>query len=122
MVEEQRIEENNLKSAPTSTTVKKQTTPGAIHPRIVSKPTKTEPIPVADGYCSVPKRHSKLQSLVDLVMWRDESRSAFIFGMGTSVIMSSSYTTDLNKVRILMPKVFTNPYVYCLKDVKISYV
>ncbi|XP_074360675.1 uncharacterized protein LOC141700926 isoform X1 [Apium graveolens] len=96
MVEEQRIEENNLKSAPTSTTVKKQTTPGAIHPRIVSKPTKTEPIPVADGYCSVPKRHSKLQSLVDLVMWRDESRSAFIFGMGTSVIMSSSYTTDLN--------------------------
>ncbi|XP_074371550.1 uncharacterized protein LOC141712480 [Apium graveolens] len=95
-VEEKRIQESNLKSAPTSTTVKKQTTTGAIHPRIVSKPTKTEPIPVADGYCSVPKRHSKLQSLVDLVMWRDASKSAFIFGLGTFVIMSSSYTTDLN--------------------------
>ncbi|KAL8154514.1 hypothetical protein AgCh_000030 [Apium graveolens] len=53
-------------------------------------------VPVADGYCSVPKRHSKLQSLVDLVMWRDASRPAFIFGLGTSVIMSSSYTTDLD--------------------------
>ncbi|XP_074335365.1 uncharacterized protein LOC141672618 [Apium graveolens] len=55
VIEEQRIEESNLKSAPTSTTVKKQTTPGAIHPRIFSKPIKTEPILVADGYCSVPE-------------------------------------------------------------------
>lgn len=96
VIEEKKIPESNLGSAPTSTTVKKQTTPVAIHPRIVSKPTKTEPIPVAGGYCSVAKRHSKLQSLVDLVMWRDASKSAFIFGLGTFVILSSSYTTDLN--------------------------
>lgn len=97
LIEEKKIQESNLQSAPTSTIVKKQSTPVAIHPRIVSKPTKTEPIPVvADGYCSVPKRHSKLQSLVDLVMWKDASKSAFIFGLGTFVIMSSSYTTDLN--------------------------
>lgn len=96
VIEEKKIQQSNLPSAPTSTTVKKQTPPVAMHPRIVSKPTKTEPIPVADGYCSVPKRHSKLQSLVDLVMWRDASKSAFIFGLGTFVIMSSSYTTDLN--------------------------
>lgn len=38
VVEEEKIQESNLKSAPNSTTVKKQTTPGAIHPRIVSKP------------------------------------------------------------------------------------
>ncbi|CAA3004011.1 reticulon B21 isoform X1, partial [Olea europaea subsp. europaea] len=32
----------------------------------------------------------------DLVMWRDVSKSAFIFGIGTFVIISSSYTRDLN--------------------------
>ncbi|KAL1819724.1 hypothetical protein ACET3Z_014593 [Daucus carota] len=96
VIEEKKIQESNSRSSPTSTTVKKQTPPVAIHPRIVSKPTKTTPIPVADEYYSVPKRHSKLQSLVDLVMWRDASKSAFIFGLGTFVIMSSSYTTDLN--------------------------
>ncbi|XP_063947914.1 reticulon-like protein B21 isoform X2 [Daucus carota subsp. sativus] len=96
VIEEKKIQESNLRSSPTSMTVKKQTPPVAIHPRIVSKSTKTTAIPVADEYYSVPKRHSKLQSLVDLVMWRDASKSAFIFGLGTFVIMSSSYTTDLN--------------------------
>ncbi|CAI0394480.1 unnamed protein product [Linum tenue] len=35
-------------------------------------------------------------SAVDLVMWRDVSRSAFVFGIGTFTIISSSYTQDLN--------------------------
>ncbi|XP_048598911.1 reticulon-like protein B21 isoform X2 [Brassica napus] len=39
---------------------------------------------------------SKLQSLVDLVMWRDASRSALVFGLGTFLIVSSSYANDLN--------------------------
>lgn len=33
---------------------------------------------------------------VDLVMWRDASKSAFVFGIGTFAIISSSYTKDLN--------------------------
>ncbi|CAF1767264.1 hypothetical protein HID58_088163 [Brassica napus] len=39
---------------------------------------------------------SKLQSLVDLVMWRDASRSALVFGLGTFLIVSSSYANDLH--------------------------
>lgn len=41
LIEEKKIQENNLQSAPISATVKKQT-PVAIHPKIVSKPTKTK--------------------------------------------------------------------------------
>ncbi|KAK8991676.1 hypothetical protein V6N11_062679 [Hibiscus sabdariffa] len=34
------------------------------------------------------------QSLVDLVMWIDVSKSALIFGIGTFITISSSYTQD----------------------------
>ncbi|XP_047327794.1 reticulon-like protein B21 [Impatiens glandulifera] len=44
----------------------------------------------------VSQRHSRLQSLVDLVMWIDVSKSAFVFGFGTFIIISSSYTNDVN--------------------------
>ncbi|XP_028781981.1 reticulon-like protein B21 isoform X2 [Neltuma alba] len=47
-------------------------------------------------YHSFPQTQSKLQSLVDLIMWRDISRSAFVFGIGTFVITSSSYARDIN--------------------------
>ncbi|XP_028783246.1 reticulon-like protein B21 isoform X2 [Neltuma alba] len=47
-------------------------------------------------YHSFPQTQSKLQSLVDLIMWRDISRSAFVFGIGTFVIISSSYARDIN--------------------------
>ncbi|XP_054807031.1 reticulon-like protein B21 [Prosopis cineraria] len=47
-------------------------------------------------YHSFPQTQSKLQSLVDLVMWRDISRSAFVFGIGTFVVISSSYAQDIN--------------------------
>ena len=33
---------------------------------------------------------------MDLVMWRDLSRSALAFGLGTFIIISSSYSKDLN--------------------------
>ncbi|CAN7026940.1 unnamed protein product, partial [Brassica rapa subsp. trilocularis] len=39
---------------------------------------------------------NKLQSLEDLVMWRDASRSTLVFGFGTFLIISSSYANDLN--------------------------
>jgi hypothetical protein len=33
---------------------------------------------------------------VDLVMWRDVSKSAFVFGFGTFLLISCSYAKDLN--------------------------
>ncbi|BBH08599.1 Reticulon family protein [Prunus dulcis] len=48
------------------------------------------------NHTSFQETHSRLQSLVDLIMWKDISRSVFVFGMGTFVILSSSYTKDLN--------------------------
>jgi hypothetical protein len=33
---------------------------------------------------------------VDLVMWRDVSKSAFVFGLGTFMLVSSSHAKDLN--------------------------
>ncbi|CAL0320137.1 unnamed protein product [Lupinus luteus] len=49
-----------------------------------------------EEYHSFPQTQNKLQSLVDLIMWRDVSRSAFMFGFGTFVIVSSSYAKDIN--------------------------
>ncbi|KAL9151145.1 hypothetical protein ABFS82_11G034400 [Erythranthe guttata] len=56
----------------------------------------TKTIPTADHFHGVSRTNSKLQSFVDLVMWRDASKSAFVFGVGTFAIVSSSYTKDLN--------------------------
>ncbi|CAJ1975550.1 unnamed protein product [Sphenostylis stenocarpa] len=53
-------------------------------------------IPKAEEYRSFPQTQSKMQSLVDLIMWRDVSRSAFVFGFGTFIIVSSSYAKDIN--------------------------
>ncbi|XP_022636199.1 reticulon-like protein B21 isoform X2 [Vigna radiata var. radiata] len=53
-------------------------------------------IPKAEEYGSFPQTQSKLQSIVDLIMWRDISRSAFVFGIGTFIIVSSSYAKDIN--------------------------
>ncbi|XP_022135249.1 reticulon-like protein B21 isoform X2 [Momordica charantia] len=55
----------------------------------LSKPTTNE-------YHSFQEKSNKLQSLVDLVMWKDVSRSAFVFGIGSFVIISSSYAKDIN--------------------------
>lgn len=33
---------------------------------------------------------------VNLVMWRDVSKSALVFGLGTFLLISSSYAKDLN--------------------------
>ncbi|KAL0340361.1 UNVERIFIED_CONTAM: Reticulon-like protein B21 [Sesamum radiatum] len=33
---------------------------------------------------------------VDLIMWRDVSKSAFVFGIGAFLIISSSYSKDIN--------------------------
>ncbi|KMZ66564.1 hypothetical protein ZOSMA_294G00160 [Zostera marina] len=41
-------------------------------------------------------KNKRMQSIVDLVMWRDASRSAFVFGIGSFLVISSSYTKDFN--------------------------
>ncbi|KAL2502484.1 Reticulon-like protein B21 [Forsythia ovata] len=99
-IKEITVQESNPKklqalAVPLSPIVKKQATPVVNHAmKIHTSPTKTKPI--SDDFQRTPRPHSKLQSFVDLVMWRDVSKSSFIFGIGTFVIISSSYTKDLN--------------------------
>ncbi|XP_047150174.1 reticulon-like protein B21 [Vigna umbellata] len=57
---------------------------------------KADSIPKAEECYSFPQSQNKLQSLVDLIMWKDISRSTFIFGIGTFTIVSSSYAKDFN--------------------------
>ncbi|XP_010687720.2 reticulon-like protein B21 isoform X1 [Beta vulgaris subsp. vulgaris] len=62
-----------------------------------SSPTTTaQEVLYESNISATPETYSKLQTLVDLVMWRDVSRSAFIFGFGTFIIISSSYAKDFN--------------------------
>ncbi|CAL9136834.1 unnamed protein product [Musa acuminata var. zebrina] len=41
-------------------------------------------------------KNNRMQSIANLVMWRDVSKSAFVFGSGTFFLVSSSYTNDIN--------------------------
>lgn len=96
-IEDDKIQNTNVKSIPISQIVKRKPPTVVNKPRIVPKPTRTKPtIPCVDEFKTVPSKHTKLQSFVDLVMWKDPSKSAFIFGLGTFIIVSSSYTTDKN--------------------------
>ncbi|KAK1395878.1 Reticulon domain-containing protein [Heracleum sosnowskyi] len=97
VIEDDKIQNCNVKSIPISQTVKRKPPAVVNKPRIVPRPPRTKPtIPCVDEFKTVPNKHSKLQSFVDLVMWRDPSKSAFVFGLGTFIIVSSSYTTDMN--------------------------
>ncbi|KAM0913991.1 hypothetical protein ACQ4PT_011807 [Festuca glaucescens] len=44
----------------------------------------------------IPKQKPVNTPAVDLVMWRDVSKSAFVFGFGTFLLISCSYAKDLN--------------------------
>ncbi|XP_033137699.1 reticulon-like protein B21 isoform X4 [Brassica rapa] len=70
-------------------------------PLVMKKAASVHPVPPSKGTFVEKEENfthsqSKLQSLVDLVMWRDASRSALVFGLGTFLIVSSSYANDLN--------------------------
>ncbi|KAL0735037.1 hypothetical protein Bca4012_011247 [Brassica carinata] len=70
-------------------------------PSVMKKAASVHPVPPSRGTFAekeedFPHSQSKLKSLVDLVMWRDASRSALVFGLGTFLIVSSSYANDLN--------------------------
>ncbi|KAK6942288.1 Reticulon [Dillenia turbinata] len=75
---------------------KKQPSPTPVTPR---EPSVVFPCQTKTTPSEFPRRSetaNKFQSLVDLVMWRDVSKSALVFGMGTFFMISSSYTKDLN--------------------------
>ncbi|GMJ07697.1 reticulon 21 [Hibiscus trionum] len=95
-----KISQSHNKAAPFSSTVNKQPPPvvKCATPVYTTSAKTTKPTPSSDDYHyqSFPQTQNKLQSLVDLVMWRDVSKSALIFGVGTFITISSSYTQDLN--------------------------
>ncbi|ESR37922.1 hypothetical protein CICLE_v10028046mg [Citrus x clementina] len=88
----------NDKTSPFNSTVNEQPPPVVKRATICSNFAKPTTSSDSDAYQSFPETQtkSKLQNLVDLVMWRDVSKSAFVFGIGTFIIISSSYATDLN--------------------------
>ncbi|XP_022750239.1 reticulon-like protein B21 isoform X2 [Durio zibethinus] len=97
--EVKKISEFHNKTA-LSSTVNKQLPPvvkraTSVHTTPI-KPTKSTHFSDDYHYQRFPQTRNKLQNLVDLVMWRDLSKSALVFGMGTLIIISSSYTQDLN--------------------------
>ncbi|XWS17776.1 hypothetical protein CRYUN_Cryun33cG0096600 [Craigia yunnanensis] len=102
--EAKKISQLHNKTAPFSSTVNKQSPPVVKRATSIyttpTKPTKSThcKVSVSDDYHyrSFPQTRNKLQNLVDLVMWRDVSKSALVFGMGTFIIISTSHTQDLN--------------------------
>ncbi|KAK7265098.1 hypothetical protein RJT34_32714 [Clitoria ternatea] len=95
MTTNKRFHQKNERPVSVPITVK-QSPPIRKHSTIYQNFSKTNSIPKAEQYHSFPQTQNKLQSLVDLIMWRDISRSAFIFGIGTFTIVSSSYAKDVN--------------------------
>ncbi|KAF9616596.1 hypothetical protein IFM89_030648 [Coptis chinensis] len=59
-------------------------------------PESTKAPPVWDEFERLQETQSKLQNIVDLVMWKDVPKSAFVFGLGSFFLLSSSFTKDLN--------------------------
>ncbi|KAL4571376.1 hypothetical protein LXL04_018134 [Taraxacum kok-saghyz] len=93
VIEDKKMHRRNERPNSISRTIRRQPPPVVNHPRIISKASN-----FADEFPSqrIPKSHSKLQTFIDLIMWRDASKSALIFGFGTFSILSSSYSKDLN--------------------------
>ncbi|XP_026426034.1 reticulon-like protein B21 isoform X1 [Papaver somniferum] len=94
--DEKKLNEIQKAPIPISSGVSKRPPPP---PQPVKKYTETHPkIPPTGSYefQRCPGSQNKLQNLVDLVMWRDVSKSALVFGFGAFLILSSSFTKDLN--------------------------
>lgn len=76
---------------------KKPTPPAVIRRRAI--PIKPPP-PVVEVeeeiFVSTSRTQNRMHNIVNLVMWRDVSKSAFVFGSGTFFLISSSYAKDLN--------------------------
>ncbi|TVU42358.1 hypothetical protein EJB05_08760, partial [Eragrostis curvula] len=77
---------------------KKKAAPIIVHRMTNFEPAKPSPekksLPAAGR--RIPKQEPVSTPPVDLVMWRDVSKSALVFGLGTFLLVSSSYAKDLN--------------------------
>ncbi|KAI3889598.1 hypothetical protein MKX03_017603 [Papaver bracteatum] len=88
--EEKKLNEIQKTSIPISSGVSKKP------PQPVKKDTPKIPPTGSYEFQRCPDSQNKLQNLVDLVMWRDVSKSALVFGFGAFLILSSSFTKDLH--------------------------
>nr|GMD77009.1 reticulon-like protein B21 [Ipomoea batatas] len=93
---EKKLHHSNIRAVPISPIVKKQPSQITGHARIHPTPSRTKPVPASEESHKTHRPHSRLQSYADLVMWRDITKSAFVFGVGTFLIISSSYVQDFN--------------------------
>ncbi|PIA45831.1 hypothetical protein AQUCO_01600221v1 [Aquilegia coerulea] len=91
--EEKKFNQIYRKPIPLSTNVKKQPPLMKNHPIDVKNPT---PIIHEEESERFPLAQNKFENIVDLVMWKDVSRSAFVFGLGTFILISLSYSEDIN--------------------------
>ncbi|KAG9456307.1 hypothetical protein H6P81_000815 [Aristolochia fimbriata] len=69
------------------------------HPSVDPDRKKVPSIPVTEEiFRSTPATETpnRMQNIVDLVMWKDISKSALVFGLGTFILISSSFAKDLN--------------------------
>ncbi|KAF8393038.1 hypothetical protein HHK36_021279 [Tetracentron sinense] len=86
----------NRKPRPVTEIAKKKPSPVIDHRFINRNLTNPPPIAVSEEFGRIPVTQNNLQNIVDLVMWRNVSKSAFVFGLGTFILISSSYTKDIN--------------------------
>ncbi|XP_068648123.1 reticulon-like protein B21 [Aristolochia californica] len=79
--------------------IRKSLPPSAMeHPSVDPDFKKKPSISVAEEIfqsTSVTETHNRMQNMVDLVMWKDIPKSALVFGLGTFVLISSSFAKDL---------------------------
>ncbi|KAG1327572.1 reticulon-like protein B21 [Cocos nucifera] len=66
----------------------------AVHPDPIKPPPAVEV--EEEIFVNISATQNRMQNIVNLVMWRDVSKSAFVFGFGTFFLLSSSYAKDLN--------------------------
>lgn len=81
------------KSIPCSPNVRKQSPLVKNHTVVIEKAHST---PLSEEPEKPPKPQSKLQNIADLLMWRDVSRTVFVFGLGSFILISCSYADDLD--------------------------
>ncbi|KAJ4755009.1 Reticulon-like protein [Rhynchospora pubera] len=98
--ENRSINPEPVKITPTKSTIEKKVTQVINHRRAFrsesGKPIHVEVPYEEEHHAAYRRNYNRMQNIVDLVMWRDVSKSAFVFGLGTFMLVSSSYAKDLN--------------------------
>ncbi|PIA27082.1 hypothetical protein AQUCO_08300047v1 [Aquilegia coerulea] len=75
----------------TSNVIKKEKTP----PQVIGQEF-IKPPPISEDFTKLRETQSKFQNIVDLIMWKDISKTSFVFGFGSFILLSSSFTRDIN--------------------------